>query len=213
MLTGYICASETGDGQTLASQRDALLDAGVHPNRLYEDRRFDKRDDRPALKACLRALQAGDTLVIWRLDQLGCNLGRLVRFMHKLAGRGMGLQVLAGPGAGLSSTAADGGLVLAALAEFDREQTAKRTRPGLSLARAGKGGRSRKMTPVKLQLAQTVMGQNKAKMAELCRELGVTRQTLYRHVAPNGTLRPYGERLLDPTSVSGPQPEPAWPDI
>jgi hypothetical protein len=35
------------------------------------------------------------------------------------------------------------------------------------------------------------------KVGELCAELGVTRQTLYRHVDPNGLLRPDGEKLFD----------------
>jgi hypothetical protein len=33
-------------------------------------------------------------------------------------------------------------------------------------------------------------------VGELCAELGITRQTLYRHVDPNGLLRPFGEKLL-----------------
>lgn len=40
------------------------------------------------------------------------------------------------------------------------------------------------------------MGQRETKVGELCTELGVTRQTLYRHVDPKGTLRPDGEKLL-----------------
>jgi hypothetical protein len=33
------------------------------------------------------------------------------------------------------------------------------------------------------------MGQKETKVADLCSELTITRQTLYRHVAPDGTLR------------------------
>lgn len=33
-------------------------------------------------------------------------------------------------------------------------------------------------------------------VGDLCRELGVTRQTLYRHVDPAGALREGGRRLL-----------------
>jgi predicted DNA-binding transcriptional regulator AlpA len=33
-------------------------------------------------------------------------------------------------------------------------------------------------------------------VAELCSELGITRPTLYRYVAPNGELREFGERVL-----------------
>jgi hypothetical protein len=40
------------------------------------------------------------------------------------------------------------------------------------------------------------MGQPETKVEDLCAELGVTRQTLYRHVAPDGSLRADGQRLL-----------------
>lgn len=53
-----------------------------------------------------------------------------------------------------------------------------------------------KMTAAKLRLAQAAMGKPETRIADLCAELGVTRQTLYRHVAPKGDLRPDGDRLL-----------------
>jgi predicted transcriptional regulator len=52
------------------------------------------------------------------------------------------------------------------------------------------------MTAAKVRLAMAAMGQPKTKAADLCRELGVTRQTLYRHVSPEGTLREDGRKLL-----------------
>ena len=53
------------------------------------------------------------------------------------------------------------------------------------------------MTPAKLRLAQAAMGQPGTKVGELCAELGITRQTLYRHVTPKGELRPDGHSVLD----------------
>jgi len=53
------------------------------------------------------------------------------------------------------------------------------------------------MTPAKLRLAIASMGKKDTKVGELCRELGITRQTLYRHVSPTGTLRPDGEKLIE----------------
>ena len=53
------------------------------------------------------------------------------------------------------------------------------------------------MTPAKLRLAQAAMGKPETKVAELCTELGITRQTLYRFVGPKGELRNDGQRLLD----------------
>ena len=53
------------------------------------------------------------------------------------------------------------------------------------------------MTAAKLRLVQAAMGKPETKVGELCRELGVTRQTLYRHVGPDGALREDGRKLLE----------------
>ena len=53
------------------------------------------------------------------------------------------------------------------------------------------------MTAAKVRLAQSAMGKPETKVGELCEELGITRQTLYRHVGPDGSLRDDGRRLLD----------------
>ncbi len=58
------------------------------------------------------------------------------------------------------------------------------------------------MTTAKLRLAQAAIGKPETKIADLCAELGVTRQTLYRHVTADGLLRPDGEKLLNRKAVS-----------
>jgi hypothetical protein len=63
VLIGYMRVSKADGSQTLDLQRDALLAAGVAPGHLYEDQASGKRDNRPGLEACLKALRQGDTLV------------------------------------------------------------------------------------------------------------------------------------------------------
>ena len=201
MLIGYMRVSKADGSQGLDLQRDALFGAGIPADRLYEDHASGKRDDRPGLEACLKALRKDDTLVAWKLHRLGRDLRHLVDLVHELTGRGVGLKVLAGQGANLDTTTANGRLVFgifAALAEFEREQAVERTRVGLASARARgrNGGRPFKMTPAKLRRAQAAMGRRETRVGELCAELGITRQTLYRHVDPQGRLRPDGEKLL-----------------
>ena len=201
MLVGYMRVSKADGSQTTDLQRDALLAAGVGPEALYEDKASGSKDDRPQLAACLKALRAGDTLVVWKLDRLGRNLRHLVNVVHDLTDRGIGLKVLTGQGAAIDTTTASGKLVFgifAALAEFERELISERTTAGLASARARgrKGGRPYKMTPAKVRLAAASMGQPGTNVAELCQELGVTRQTLYRHVSPTGALREDGTTLL-----------------
>lgn len=109
--------------------------------------------------------------------------------------------MLTGQGAAIDTTTASGKLVFgifAALAEFERELISERTIAGLASARARgrKGGRPFKMTPAKVRLAMAAMGQPGTNVGDLCEEIGVTRQTLYRHVSPTGELRPDGAKLL-----------------
>jgi DNA invertase Pin-like site-specific DNA recombinase len=163
-----------------------------------------RKEDRPQLAACLKALRHGDPLVVWKLDRLGRDLRHLVNIVHDLTERGIGLKVLTGQGAAIDTTTASGKLVFgtfAALAEFERELISERTIAGLASARARgrNGGRPCKMTPAKLRLAMASMGQPETKVSDLCQELGITRQTLYRHVSPTGELRPDGVKLRGKT--------------
>ena len=140
-------------------------------------------------------------MVAWKLGWIGCDLPHLVNLVHDLTTRGFGLRVLAGEGATIDTTTANGRLMFgffAAMAEFERELIVERTRAGLASARSRgrNGGRPFKMTPAKLRLAQAAMGQPGTKVGDLCTELGVSRQTLYRHVSPKGVLRPDGSALL-----------------
>ncbi len=176
----------------------------MDPAHLYEDQASGKKDDRPGLAACLKALREGDTLQVWKLDRLGRDLRHLVNTVHDLTARGVGLKVLTGQGAAIDTTTAAGKLVFgifAALADFERELISERTKAGMASARArGRmGGRKFKMTPAKLRLAMASMGQREVVVGDLCKELGITRQTLYRHVSPTGELRPDGLRLLGKT--------------
>lgn len=203
MLVGYMRISKADGSQSVDLQHDALLAAGIDSERMYEDHASGKLDDRPGLTACLKSLRDGDTLVVWKLDRLGRSLHHLVTTVHDLTNRGVGLKVLTGRGAAIDTTTPAGKLVFgifAALAEYERNLISERTVAGLASARARgrKGGRPRKMTPAKVRLAAASMGQPETDIGELCKELGITRQTLYRHVSPTGELRPDGTEVIAP---------------
>src|SRR5512135_2674798 len=136
MLVGYVRVSKADGSQVTDLQRDALLAAGVGRAHIYEDMTSGRRDDRPGLAACLKALRPRDTLVVWKLDRLGRDLRHLVNTVHELTTRGIGLKVLTGQGAAIDTTTAAGKLVFgifAALAEFGAgaDRRADPGRPGL----------------------------------------------------------------------------------
>lgn len=200
-LIGYARVSKADGSQVHDLQRDALTHAGVEADNIYQDSASGKKDDRPGLAACLKALRRGDTLVVWKLDRLGRDLRHLVNLVDDLTKRSIGLKVLAGEGASIDTSTANGRLVFgifAALAEFERALIIERTKAGLAAARARgrNGGAPFKMTTAKLRLAQAAMGKAETKIGDLCAELGITRQTLYRFVDPKGELRTDGEKLL-----------------
>ena len=208
MLIGYVRVSKADGTQTLAPQRDAMLAAGVDPARIYEDLASGRRDDRPGLAACLKAIQPGNTLVLWKLDRLGRDLRHLVNTVEELRTRGVGLKVLTGAGAQIDTTTANGRLafgIFAAFAEFERELIAERTRAGLAAARArGRmGGRPRKMDRATLMMAMSAMADRKAVAAEVAARLGLTTTTLYSYVNGDGTPKAAGQAVLDGTYRPG----------
>ena len=97
MLIGYARISKADGSQSLDLQRDALREAGVSDDAIYEDQASGQREDRPGLAAFLKAARQGDVIVVWRLDRLGRNLRHLVNLVQDLNDRDIGIRVLAGP--------------------------------------------------------------------------------------------------------------------
>lgn len=202
MLIGYARVSKTDGSQLLDLQTDALIEAGVAHNRIYHDRVSGKTSERPGLDACLKALQPGNTLIVWKLDRLGRDLKHLVNTIDELRQRQVNFKVLSGAGAQIDTTTANGRLffaVFAALAEYERELIAERTRAGLQAARArGRmGGRPRKMDQTTLRMAMTAMSDPKACAKDVACKLGITTATLYTYVNGDGSLKTAGKRLLN----------------
>jgi len=201
MLIGYARVSKADGSQSLDLQKDALNAADIPESQIYSDRASGKKDDRPGLEACLKALRTGDVLVVWKLDRLGRSLHHLVKTASLLSDRGIGLRVLTGQGARIDTTTAAGRLsfgIFAALAEFERELIRERTRAGLQAARARgrKGGRKFALTKAQGRMAQAAMANRDTSVSELCKELGIRPVTLYRYVDPKGNLRDHGKQVL-----------------
>jgi DNA invertase Pin-like site-specific DNA recombinase len=202
MKIGYMRVSKNDGTQKLALQKDALLADGVEESRIYHDLASGRKDHRPGLEACLKAIQPGNILVIWKLDRLGRDLKHLVTLADDLNKRGAGLKVLAGAGAQIDTSTANGKLVFgifAALAEFERELTGERTKAGLAAARARgrKGGRPRKMDKENLTMAMKALEDKSITVQSVAKKLNMTTTTLYVYLNGDGSLKEPGHRLLN----------------
>ena len=187
MLIGYARISKNDGSQTLDLQRDALIVAGIQEERIYHDKVSGKKEERPGLQECLKALQPGNTLVVWKLDRLGRDLRHLITIVDELRQRNVGFKVLTGHGSQIDTTTSDGRLVFglfAALAEYERELIIERTHAGLKAARArGRmGGRPRKMDAATIRMAMAAMSDSKAIATEVAKKLNISTASLYTYV-------------------------------
>lgn len=203
VFVGYMRVSKNDGSQTLDLQKDSLINAGVKRER---DLASGRKDDRPGLESCLKALQPGNTLVVWKLDRLGRDLKHLVNTIEDLRNRNIGFKVITGHGAQIDTTTANGRLIFgifAALSEFERELIVERTRAGLVAARARgrNGGRPRKMDKHALQMAMTAMSDPKSVASNVAKRLGITTTTLYMYVNGDGSLKETGTKILNENTL------------
>lgn len=180
-LLGYARVSTLE--QDPALQHDAL--AAAQCVRVFTDRASGALDERVELARVLDHAREGDTVVVWRLDRLGRSLRHLVDTIAALERRGVGFRSLS---ESIDTTTPGGKLafhIFAALAEFERDLIRERTRAGLEAARARgrNGGRPSVMTAEKLRVARELYDAREHTTAQIAEVLGVSRATLYRHLA------------------------------
>lgn len=186
-LVGY--ARVSTNTQELQLQTDALLKAGIPKRLIFVDKISGSKAERPGLDACLKEVQAGDTLVVWRLDRLGRSVRHLIDVVEELGNRKVGFKSL--QDGHIDTTSASGKLIFhifTALAEFERGLIQERTRAGLQAARArGRLGGRKPMSldDPRVQTAKTLHADKKMPVMDICRTLQVSRPTLYRWLAMN----------------------------
>lgn len=135
--------------QKLDLQFDALIKFGVDRERIYSDQASGSRFDRPGLRSAMKALRAGDTLVVWKLDRLGRSVIDVLEMIKRLADRDI---VLISLTESLDGRTAIGKLmitILAGFAQMERDLIIERTKAGQKASR-DRGivpGRRDKMTP------------------------------------------------------------------
>lgn len=187
MIVGY--ARVSTEEQKLDLQLDALRKAGCE--KIFKDKVSGVSTERPGLEGAISFARAGDTLVVWRLDRFGRSLKDLVSRIEELRKRDIGFRSIQ---ESVETTSATGKLVFhifGALAEFERDLVRQRTMAGLESARArGRlGGRPRSMDAKKVRLASRLMKDPDLSVREICEAVGVSSATLYRYVAPDGSVR------------------------
>lgn len=183
---GY--ARVSTDDQNLDLQQDALLKSGC--TLIYEEAMSGKNTERPELQQCLKAIRAGDTLVVWRLDRLGRSLPDLIQIVMDLEQRNIAFESLTEK---IDTGSATGKLVFhvfAALAEFERNLIRERTQAGLMAARARgrNGGRPKKLNTQHEKEIRRLMDDPDIPVKQIAERYGVSRATIYKVAPRNSAL-------------------------
>jgi DNA invertase Pin-like site-specific DNA recombinase len=186
-LVGY--ARVSTQDQELQLQFDALEKEGCKKENVYIDKISGAKADRPGLDKCLKALNSGDTLLVWRLDRLGRSMPHLVSLIEDLRTKQIGFRSIC-DGA-IDTTTASGELIFnifSSLAQFERRLIQERTRAGLNAARArGRlGGRKKiETTNPKVLMAKNMHKDHGMSINDICNTLKISRASFYRYVNMN----------------------------
>jgi len=144
-IYGY--ARVSTDGQTLDTQQTTLRSAGA--DRVFSEKETGTKTNRAALARAVAVLEAGDVLLVTKLDRLARSTRDLLNTLATIAARGAGFKSLGDTWA--DTTTPHGKLmitVLGGLAEFERHLILSRTGEGRERAKARgvKFGRKPKLT-------------------------------------------------------------------
>ena len=176
---GYARVSSVG--QSLAVQLDKLQAVGCDP--IFQEKASGTREDRIALKECLRYIRKGDILFITRLDRLARSTLHLCQIAAQLDKAGVALKVI---DQNIDISDATGRLLfnmLSAIAQFETELRAERQRDGIqkALARGVRFGRQYALTSAEVASLRQQRAAG-VRIKTLMHQYGLSKASIYRYL-------------------------------
>ena len=176
-IFGY--ARVSTESQNLDRQLDVLQKYGV--DIIYNEKMTGTKKERPELSKMLERMTEGDVVVIEALSRLGRSTKDLIELTELFASKGVHLVSLK---ESIDTNSPTGKLLftlMSAIAQFERDTIADRTREGLQSARArGRiGGRPKTDSKI-IQKAIKLYHTNQYSIKEIEEMTGVKKSTLYR---------------------------------
>lgn len=178
-IFGY-CRVST-EQQNLDRQIDALKQYGV--DLIFNEKMTGTKRDRPELSKLLDRMTEGDTVVIESLSRLGRSTKDLIELTELFHSKGVNLVSLK---ESIDTNTPTGKLLftlMSAIAQFERDTIADRTREGLKAARArGRTGGRPKFNADAIRKAAKLYGTGQYSINEITDMTGVKKSTLYRNL-------------------------------
>ena len=177
MKYGY--ARISTEDQNAAMQHTALRQAGCKT--IFTDELSGAMTKRPALLRCLKKLERGDTLTVWKLDRLGRSLRDLIAMLDDLKKRGVKFRSLTEAIDTETPTGRVMWQMIGMMAEYEHTLISERTRAGVKDAkkRGVKFGRKKKLGPAQVTKARKLIEAGE-RVEDVAALWNVGRTTLYR---------------------------------
>ncbi len=176
---GY--ARVSTESQNLDRQLDVLKKYGV--DKIYNEKMTGTKKDRPELSKLLDRMTDGDTVVIESLSRLGRSTKDLIELTELFQSRGVNLVSLK---EAIDTNTSTGKLLftlMSAIAQFERDTIADRTREGLRSARArGRSGGRPRINSDSVKKAVKLYNTKQYSVKEIEELTGVKKSTLYRNI-------------------------------
>lgn len=178
VICGYARVStkyQEKEGNSLDSQEAQLKSAGAKI--VFSDSCSGATLDRPQFIELRRALEAGDTLMVTKLDRLARSATVGIQLIDELLSHGIKVHVL---NIGLMDETPTGKLIrtiLLAFAEFERDMIIERTQEGRRVS-GNLGGRPRKYKHEQIEHALSLL--ETYSYAQTSQMTGISISTLYR---------------------------------
>lgn len=178
-IFGY--ARVSTEAQNLDRQLDMLRQYGV--DYIYNEKMTGTKRNRPELEKLLERITDGDTVVIESLSRLGRSTKDLIELTEIFQKKNVNLVSLHEAIDASTSTGKLLFTLMSAIAQFERDVIADRTREGLISARARgrKGGRP-KTDPEAVKKAVKLYNTGEYSLKEIQELTGVKKDTLYRNL-------------------------------
>jgi DNA invertase Pin-like site-specific DNA recombinase len=175
-LFGYARVS-TGQ-QSLDIQVNALKEAGVAATRIFTDKASGSSSDRAGLYLLRVKVEAGDVILVKKLDRLGRDTADMIALIKEFDQIGVAVRFLDD---GISTEGTMGKMVvtiLSAVAQAERQRILERTNEGRIEAKTKgvKFGRKRTVDAEKIQ----ALRKNGLGATDIAKQLGIGRSTVYK---------------------------------
>lgn len=170
---------QSKDGNSLEAQQLMLKEAGAEM--IYEDAFTGTKTSRPELNKLIDVLEAGDTLIVTKLDRIARTVSQGMELIQALMDRGIKVHVL---NIGLLDNTPTGKLIInimLAFSEFERNMIIERTQEGKAIARKSsdyREGRPKKFSRKQIEHAIQLLDVNTYK--EVADITGISVSTLIR---------------------------------